>query len=50
MKFFTGIVAMLGLIAACGLDGEQWVKCLIIMAVSAVWCIGYAIFIQGWEE
>lgn len=51
MKLLTRVVAMVGLIAACGLDSEKWWLCLIIAAVSALWVVGYAYFTgDGWYE
>ena len=50
MKYFTAVVAMLGLICAAGLDSEQWKIPFIVMIVCAVWCIIYGIFLWRPED
>lgn len=38
----TALIAMVGLIAACGLDSENWQICLAIFAASMIWVVIWA--------
>lgn len=49
MKIFTALVAMVGLIAAAGLDSDRWVLCLLIVTGSVAWVTIYG-FLTGWSE
>lgn len=50
MNKITAAIAMLGLIAAAGLDSENWLPALGITAVSFGWVAIYGLLHDRWME